>query len=419
MLKIAKFGGSSLSDAGKFIKMRDIVLSDGARKIVVVSACGKRFPADEKITDLLYKAYSFAKYGGNCVEPCKKIRDRLVDVSTKLGLKTDIEGMLDGVFSSLDALSESYVVSRGEYLSARVAAEILAYEFADAKDLFIFDYDGKINDAECFKRFETLPDRVVIPGFYGGYPNGEIKLFPRGGSDLSGAYAAKFAGADLYENWTDVRGVMNADPFLLPNAETVRRMTYGEVKNLSFLGANVLQEDTVSVAESAGVPINVRCSSCPCEPGTLVSREVDENSKGVIGVAVKSGYTVISVETNGGARALYKLFEGLKAEKIEIEFCALNACGYVAAFKPRNKKSALFLTKTSNFKVLSREAALLGIVASKSGGREISEIFSALEDAGVRIFGFNTAGERTLTILTDNTEKEKATRAICRAAGNT
>ena len=190
MLKVAKFGGSSLSDAARFIKMRDIVLADPAEKIVVVSACGKRFQGDEKITDLLYNAYSRAKNGGNYSEPCDKIKTRLIEISEKLGLKINIEGLLGDIFSSLKSQTESFTVSRGEYLSARIAAELLSFEIAEAKDLFIFDYDGTINEAECYKRFKKLPSGVVIPGFYGGYPNGEIKLFPRGGSDLSGAYAA-------------------------------------------------------------------------------------------------------------------------------------------------------------------------------------------------------------------------------------
>lgn len=418
MLKVAKFGGSSLSDAARFIKMRDIVLADPAEKIVVVSACGKRFQGDEKITDLLYSAYSRAKYGGNYSEPCDKIKTRLVEISKKLGLKINIEGLLGDIFSSLKSQTESFTVSRGEYLSARIAAELLSFEFADAKDLFIFDYDGTINEAECYKRFKDLPSGVVVPGFYGGYPNGEIKLFPRGGSDLSGAYAAVFAGADIYENWTDVRGVMIADPDVEPNAKTVRRMTYGDLKYLSALGANVLQEDTVSVAEAAGIPINVRCSSFPCDPGTLVSGERRGSSEGVIGVAFKSGYAAARIKTNRGAKALYELCPQLKKEGIEIEFCSLTACGLVAAFKLPKEKSALFPAKTGDFELLSQDAALIGIVLG-GGASDISKIFEALFLAGVKTYGFGANGERAVTILTENSEKEKATRAICRAAENT
>ena len=249
MLKVAKFGGSSMADAKQFEKVRDIVRADPARKVIVVSAAGKRSADDHKLTDLLYLCYAHLQYGVNCDAVFQMICDRYIAIRDECGLNVDIEAELDVLRRQMRAgISEEELVSRGEYFSALLMADYLGYSFLDAELWVRFQFDGSIDKEASYAALRRLADgrSVVIPGFYGVTPDRKIRTFSRGGSDITGALAAAALDADVYENWTDVSGILMADPRIVPDPLPIERITYNELRELSFVGA------AASAAFSAG-----------------------------------------------------------------------------------------------------------------------------------------------------------------------
>ena len=239
MLKVAKFGGSSMADAKQFEKVRDIVRADPARKVIVVSAAGKRSADDHKLTDLLYLCYAHLQYGVNCDAVFQMICDRYIAIRDECGLNVDIEAELDVLRRQMRAgISEEELVSRGEYFSALLMADYLGYSFLDAELWVRFQFDGSIDKEASYAALRRLADgrSVVIPGFYGVTPDRKIRTFSRGGSDITGALAAAALDADVYENWTDVSGILMADPRIVPDPLPIERITYNELRELSFVG---------------------------------------------------------------------------------------------------------------------------------------------------------------------------------------
>ena len=299
---VAKFGGSSLSDAGQFVKVRQIIEMDTRRCYVVPSAPGKRFDGDEKVTDLLYRTYRLHQEGKDFTTAFSQVRERFVSIATELGLKVDIISQLNKIESDLLAgASEDYCASRGEYLNGLLLADYLGYHFLDPKDFIFFSEDGTFDSERTNLTLSAVlsrTDRAVIPGFYGSGADGRIRTFSRGGSDVSGAIVARAAYADLYENWTDVSGFLMADPHVVPEARTIRSITYRELRELSYMGATVLHEDSVFPVHRAGIPTNIRNTNAPSERGTMITHgAVEEKNPYVItGIAGKLGFSVISVE---------------------------------------------------------------------------------------------------------------------------
>ena len=229
MLKVAKFGGSSMADEKQFAKVRQIVQSDPARRVVVVSAAGKRDRKDHKLTDLLYLCYAHLQYGVSCDSVFQMISDRYTGIRDALGLKTDIEGELSALREKMDdGISQDELVSRGEYFSAKLMADYLGFDFLDAKLWLKFKYDGSIDTDASYEALQKLAQgrSVVIPGFYGVTPDGHIRTLTRGGSDITGALAAAALDADVYENWTDVSGILMADPRIVENPLPIEHITY-------------------------------------------------------------------------------------------------------------------------------------------------------------------------------------------------
>ena len=248
MLKVAKFGGSSMADAGQYQKIRDIIRSDPSRRVVVVSAAGKRSAGDNKITDLLYLCYAHLQYGVSCDGIYQMIRERYGDIHRELGLRVDLEGVLDRLRSQMEqGISRDELVSRGEYLSALLMADYLGFTFVDAAQWLFFHYDGTIDQEKSYAALRALArDKcVVIPGFYGLMPDGKLRTLTRGGSDITGALAAAALDADVYENWTDVSGILMADPRIVDHPRSIERATYSELRQLSYSGAQVLHEMTI------------------------------------------------------------------------------------------------------------------------------------------------------------------------------
>jgi len=301
-LKVVKFGGSSLADAEHFRMVKEIVTAENERRYVVPSAPGKRFPEDTKVTDMLYKCYELAKKGENIESYFNLIKERYNLIIDGLGLDFDLSDEFVKIKNAfIHHAGKDYVASRGEYLSGLVLANYLGFDFIDASDVIYFTDNGSF-DAERTNELlsEILKnhEHAVIPGFYGSMPNGTIKTFSRGGSDITGSIVARAAEADLYENWTDVSGFMMADPRIIKDPRPIDVVTYRELRELSYMGAGVLHEDSIFPVRFAGIPINIKNTNDRTAPGTMIVPQTDvyDTERVITGIAGKKGFSVISIE---------------------------------------------------------------------------------------------------------------------------
>lgn len=327
---VAKFGGTSLADAGQFARVRDIVLKDPSRRYIVVSAPGKRFPEDRKVTDLLLDAYEKAVAGESFEAELKKIRMRFQEIIDGLEIKFPLDEELELLEQSLRGEPmKDYCASRGEYLTAKIMAAYLGFTFVDPAWCVCFDDDGQLNMPMTARtlRASLLPLKyAVIAGFYGADMNGRIRTFERGGSDITGSLAACAAEADLYENWTDVSGLYAADPRIVDDPETVSYMSYRELRTLSYMGASVLHSDAVLSASEMEIPINIRNTNRPEDPGTMVVRQLppDVVKNPVTGVSGRKGMSVIQIEkvmVSDGSGFSAKALDILKERQLPFEYC--------------------------------------------------------------------------------------------------
>ncbi len=303
MYKTVKFGGSSLANGNQFIKVKNIVKSDPDRKYVVVSAPGKFNGEPNKITDLLYLTHAHLKYGISHEEIMNKVKDRFYAIKAACSIDFD----LDREFAEIDSrfvknVSQDYVVSRGEYLTAKLLAAYLGYTFFDPIDCMHLDYSGKVlleRSLESFRNSLKPEERYVIPGFYGSTSPGRIKLLSRGGSDITGAVVACASNSVIYENWTDVSGILMADPRIVDNPEKIGHITYDELKEMSYMGAEVLHEDSIFPVREMKIPINIRNTNEPEDPGTYIMENIPEGytkaDKFITGITGKKNYTVLTV----------------------------------------------------------------------------------------------------------------------------
>ncbi len=302
---VAKFGGSSLADASQFRKVKSILFADPDRHFVVPSAPGKRDSDDIKVTDMLYTCYNMVSAGKISLfeETFAMLKTRYLEIIEELGIDLDFTAPLATVHDELlSGASVDYAASRGEYLNGMILAAFLGWEFIDAASYIFFDENGQF-DAE--KTQELLSKKLkdtsyaVIPGFYGCNPDGSVKTFSRGGSDVTGAIVSRAAFADLYENWTDVSGVLMADPRIVKKPKRISVITYRELRELSYMGASVLHEEAIFPVRMAGIPINIRNTNAPEDPGTMIVRADASHVRGAItGIAGKKGFTAIAIEKN-------------------------------------------------------------------------------------------------------------------------
>lgn len=329
MLKVLKFGGSSLADAKQFEKVKSIVESDASRKVVIVSAPGKRFSDDHKITDLLYLCAAHIKYGVSCEDIFSMIRGRYEEIIRECGLKLDLSEEFDALWEKMqNGISQDELASRGEYFSARLMAEYLGFDFLDAALWVKFRFDGTIDNEATYEALSHAASgrKVVIPGFYGVMPDGHIRTFSRGGSDITGALAAAALDADVYENWTDVSGILMTDPRIVPNPAPIKRVTYSELRELSYIGAQVLHESTIFPIREKNIPLNIRNTNEPEHPGTMILDSIDDEPEigsFITGIAGKKGYDVITVAKNGMSGepdSFLKILSILAKHKINVEY---------------------------------------------------------------------------------------------------
>ncbi|MBQ4570057.1 MAG: aspartate kinase [Bacilli bacterium] len=299
MQKVVKFGGSSLADSNQFKKVKAIIEADSSRSIVVVSALGKRNKHDHKITDLLYLTGAHLKYGVDANQVFNIVKERYYEVKNDLNLDVYLEQEFSQIEDNFSKnIDEEYLVSRGEYLAAKLMASFLGYTFVDAKDLIFFDYDGKINENKTYEALQDIlktTKRIVVPGFYGSYPDGKIHLLSRGGSDVTGSILAKASEASIYENWTDVSGFLVTDPRIVSEPKQIKEISYEELRELSYMGANVLHEDTIFPVQELEIPINVKNTNCPLDPGTIITSNPSDKSQIITGIAGKKDYVSITI----------------------------------------------------------------------------------------------------------------------------
>ncbi len=302
-IKVAKFGGSSVADTIQLMKVRDILMADDARRYVVVSAPGKRYEQDTKMTDLLYLCHTHLVNHLPWDQLFQVVCDRFSAIAFTLGIspdRLDLQGEYAKIREAMEkGAGPDYIASRGEYLNGRLVAAYLGWDFIDAADVMKFDERGRflpeptneILSAELKKH-----EYAVIPGFYGADPSGKIVTFSRGGSDITGSIVARAAGAEVYENWTDVHGFLTADPRIVKDPQPIRYISYQELRELSYMGASVMHEDAIFPVREAGIPINIRNTNDPDHPGTIILEKTPEGTMGVItGVAGSKDFTVIAM----------------------------------------------------------------------------------------------------------------------------
>ena len=328
MSKVVKFGGSSLADANQFRKVADIIRADSERRFVVPSAPGKRFPDDIKVTDMLYKCYeAVAEEGKNAHNQFAPIAERFNGIISDLGLTLSLDREYEEIIENFrKKAGKEYAASRGEYLNGIILANYLGFEFIDAAKVIFFRPDGKFDDTltdTCLASVLHDMHSAVIPGFYGANPDGTVRTFSRGGSDVTGSIVAKAIGAEIYENWTDVPGVAVADPRIVENPKFIKVITYRELRELSYMGFSVLHQDAIFPVRSANIPINIRNTNDPSASGTMIVPGSDEKAESIItGIAGKKHFSVISIEKdemNSEVGFLRRILTVMEANNISFE----------------------------------------------------------------------------------------------------
>ena len=431
---VTKFGGSSLADAQQFAKVREILMMDGQRRYVVPSAPGRRFPEDDKVTDLLYQCHRQASAGEDFQETFDRIAARYMDIAEELGLTVDLGAALDEVNERIAAgASADYCASRGEYLNGLLLADYLGWRFVDAARAVRFDDSGAFQAevtnelmAQCLSGGEP----AVIPGFYGAKADGTVVTFSRGGSDITGAIVARAVGADVYENWTDVSGFLMADPRIVKNPREISAITYKELRELSYMGASVLHEDAMFPVHKAGIPTNIRNTNRPEHPGTVISINLPHggDQPTITGIAGHKGFTVISVEKammnnelGFGRRMLGVLEEfGISFEHLPTgidTMCAVVSTEALAPHKDEVISRIVELTEPDTITVHEDMA----IIATVGRGMvhncgTAARLFSAMSRAGINVRMIDQgSSELSIIVGVDDQDFEETIRAIYHA----
>ncbi len=432
MLKVTKFGGSSVSDASQFRKVKAIIESDESRRIAVISAAGKRNSEDHKLTDLLYLCHAHLTYGVSCDEIFNTIASRFIEIRDELGLSFRVEDEIDAIRKSLNRdMSVDELVSRGEYLTSRLMAEFLGFHFLDARDCIFMDYDGSFDMVKISSAVsEALAEygNLVIPGFYGRIPSGKVRVMSRGGSDITGALAASAVKADVYENWTDVSGILMADPRIVKNPRPISRITYGELRELAFMGASVLHEDAVQPVRESGIALNIRNTNEPDNPGTLIVERIDGDSKEdgrfITGIAGRRNFDIITVvkhnmDCNEGLRKVLKILDQNNTPVEHISM-GLDSFAFVISQAAVGNRLDGVVAEIRNAispdDIKIRDGiALVAAVGRKMGFRPgiSGKLFKALGENGVNIRTIaQDADELSIIVGVENSQYETAVRVL-------
>ena len=431
-MKVVKFGGSSMADAGQYRKIRDILMADPERRVVVVSAAGKRFSGDHKITDLLYLCHAHTQYGVDCSNIYEMIRSRYLEIRDELGIQLDLESEFSALKSGLDRkmVSQDELASRGEYFSAKLMAAFLGFQFVDAADWIRFKFDGSVDQDTTYA---LLKDRykgmgIVIPGFYGMMPDGKIRTFTRGGSDITGALAAAALDADVYENWTDVSGILMADPRIVDDPQTIPEVTYDELRELSYSGAQVLHEGTIFPVREKNIPLNIRNTNAPNDPGTMIKESFEGDSdpnRFITGITGKKDFSVISLSKrglSGQVGYLRKVLSVFERHNVSIDYVP-NGIDNVSVVMPTEAVASNLYTILAEIQkelepdtlTVHDQIAVVAAVGRKMAFRPgiSGKIFATLGEAGVNIRMINQGPDELNIIFgVDNKDFKTAIRVL-------
>ncbi len=430
MSKVAKFGGSSLASAEQFKKVGNIIRAEQERRYVVPSAPGKRFGKDTKVTDMLYDCYQLAEEGTDFREALSAIRERYQEIIDGLELSLDLEQEFQVIEKNFrEKAGSNYAASRGEYLNGIIMADYLGYEFIDAAEVIFFDENGefaaeKTNQVLSARLKKT--EKAVVPGFYGSMPDGTVKTFSRGGSDITGSIVAKAAGADVYENWTDVSGFLIADPRIIHKPKRIDVITYMELRELSYMGATVLHEDAIFPVRQQGIPINIRNTNEPENDGTWIVGSTCQKSKYVItGIAGKKGFCSINIEKDmmnseiGFGRKVLQAFEenGISFEHMPSGIDTMTVFVHQDEFMHKEQKVVAGIHRLAEPDSIEIESdlALIAVVGRgmKSTRGTAGRIFAALAHNNVNVRMIDQgSSELNIIIGVANEDFETAIKAI-------
>ena len=429
--KVVKFGGSSLADAVQFKKVADIILTDKARRFVVPSAPGKRFSEDVKVTDMLYACYEKASRGENFDDAFDAIKARYNQIIEDLGLDLSLETEFSAIRQCfIGKAGRDYAASRGEYLNGIILAKYLGFNFLDPAGYILFTEQGTFDlektNSVLGAKLASL-DNAVVPGFYGSMPNDTIKTFSRGGSDITGSIVSRAANAHIYENWTDVSGFLIADPRIVENPEAITSITYRELRELSYMGATVLHEDSIFPVRTAGIPINIRNTNDPSAPGTMIVASAPESAGKytITGIAGKKGFSVINVEKDMMNSELgfgRKLLEVIEENRISFEHLpsgidTMSVIVNTASLEGKEDTVIQEITevcKPDHIEV-EHDLALIAIVGRgmKSTRGTAARVFAALSHARINIKMIDQgSSELNIIVGVNEADFEEATRKI-------
>ena len=432
-IKVAKFGGSSVADGIQLTKTKNIITADSDRKFVVVSAPGKRFDGDSKITDLLYLCKTHMDHNLPYDQIFQVVADRFMAVQINLGLMNlDMNRYFDEIRENLKKNpSADYVASRGEYLSAILVAAFLGYDFVDTQALIKFDSKGRLlaeETNEALKEELAKHERAVLPGFYGSGPDGSVKTFSRGGSDITGSLVARAVDADVYENWTDVSGFLCADPRIVKNPKQISSISYKELRELSYMGASVLHEDAIYPARVANIPINIRNTNIPEDPGTMITDDMSvlsHEDRVVTGIAGSKDFTVVALYKNmmSSERGFVRRILGI-LDDYDINFEHLPSGIDTVSVVMSNKSIDGQLDEVlEEFRSRLRPDSIdvihdIALIATVGHGMDrragtSARLFTALANAGVNIRMIDQgSSEMNIIVGVENKDFETAIRAI-------
>ena len=430
MKKVVKFGGSSLASAEQFQKAGDIIRKDFSRRYVVPSAPGKRNKEDVKVTDMLYQCYQLAEEKKDFSQLLSRIKARYDEIIQGLELNVSLQAEFDKIEANFyEKAGKDYAASRGEYLNGIIMAAYLGYEFIDAAQVIFFDEEDNF-DAEKTNQILgqrlAVTEKAVVPGFYGARPDGSIKTFSRGGSDITGSIVARAVRADVYENWTDVSGFLIADPRIIDNPEKIETITYRELRELSYMGASVLHEEAIFPVRREGIPINIRNTNEPDDKGTWIVESTCQKSRFVItGIAGKRGFCSINIEKDmmnseiGFGRKVLQAFEdnGIAFEHVPSGIDTMTIFVHQDEFmhKEQNVVAAIHRLADPDMIDIEADLALIAVVGRgmKSTRGTAGRIFSALAHANINVRMIDQgSSELNIIIGVKNEDFEEAIKAI-------
>ncbi len=430
MVKVVKFGGSSLANAEQFKKVGDIIRADAERRYVVPSAPGKRYSDDTKVTDMLYACYALAEEGKDFSAALKAIKERYQEIIDGLELTLSLDEEFKVIEKNFkEKAGIDYAASRGEYLNGIIMANYLEFDFIDSATVIFFDEDGDLNDKKTNKALSAKLAEckcAVIPGFYGALPDGTVKTFSRGGSDLTGSIVARACKADAYENWTDVSGCLITDPRIIDNPQPIDVVTYRELRELAYMGFTVLHEDAIFPVRQEGIPINIRNTNAPEDEGTWIVGSTCQKSKYVItGIAGKKGFCAINIEKDkmnseiGFGRKILQAFEenGISFEHVPSGIDTMTVFVHQDEFMHKEQKVVAAIHRLTSPDTIDIESdlALVAVVGRgmKSTRGTAGRIFSALAHNNINVKMIDQgSSELNIIIGVANEDFEQAIKAI-------